>query len=131
SSMIDYRDHINVDADVSLTGQVKSTLSGMAPFLVASSLLVSNLNADLLDGYHASDFVGKSMSGAKSSNIGAVDANLVDTTSFVLAGAWSNAPASAGFMLSGVSASNGYQAQLFLSHAANDFALYRANDPAN
>jgi len=35
----------------------RSTVAdGTAPFQVASSTLVSNLNADLLDGHHASDF---------------------------------------------------------------------------
>jgi len=34
--------------------------NGTAPFQVASSTLVSNLNADLLDGHHASDFASAS-----------------------------------------------------------------------
>lgn len=37
--------------------QLKSTVSsGTAPFVVASNTVVSNLNADMLDGYHESNF---------------------------------------------------------------------------
>lgn len=39
------------------SGQITSSVAtGTAPFVVASKTLVSNLNADLLDGYHESSF---------------------------------------------------------------------------
>ncbi|MFA7468443.1 MAG: hypothetical protein WCY82_09280, partial [Desulfotomaculaceae bacterium] len=38
---------------LSMSGQLTSTLAtGTAPFVIASTTLVTNLNADLLDGYH-------------------------------------------------------------------------------
>lgn len=40
------------------TPQFQSTIAlGTAPLTIVSSTLVSNLNADLLDGYHASEFI--------------------------------------------------------------------------
>jgi hypothetical protein len=36
---------------------VSTVITGTAPFTVASTTLVSNLNADLLDGHHSSDFI--------------------------------------------------------------------------
>ncbi len=43
------------------TGQIISTLAtGTAPFAVTSTTLNTNLNADLLDGLHASDFMSSS-----------------------------------------------------------------------
>lgn len=40
--------------------QLQSTIaSGVAPFIVASNTVVSNLNADLLDGQHLSDLDGR------------------------------------------------------------------------
>jgi hypothetical protein len=55
---------MNSDGLVSLNGglttpiSITSTLAnGTAPFTVASSTLVSNLNADTVDGYHASAFL--------------------------------------------------------------------------
>jgi hypothetical protein len=41
---------------------VSTAPNGTAPFQVASSTLVPNLNADLLDGHHASDFASASTS---------------------------------------------------------------------
>jgi hypothetical protein len=46
-----------VSGTTTATGRISSTVStGTAPFSVASTTLCSNLNADLLDGYHASSF---------------------------------------------------------------------------
>ena len=43
--------------DLTMNGRLQSTVaSGTAPFIVASNTLVSNLNADLLDGYHQTSF---------------------------------------------------------------------------
>ena len=43
---------------ISMSGQLTSTLaSGTAPFSIASTSLNYNLNADLLDGYHATSFM--------------------------------------------------------------------------
>lgn len=39
------------------TGQVLSTTSTLAPLIVNSNTVVTNLNADTLDGYHASDII--------------------------------------------------------------------------
>lgn len=40
--------------------QLQSTIaSGVAPFIVASNTVVSNLNADMVDGLHLSDFDGR------------------------------------------------------------------------
>lgn len=43
---------------INMSGQLTSTVaSGTAPFIVASNTVVSNLNADLLDGLHAERFL--------------------------------------------------------------------------
>ena len=43
---------------ITSTGQIISTVTGVtAPFVINSSTVVSNLNADLLDGLHSSSFV--------------------------------------------------------------------------
>ena len=42
---------------------ISTVATGTAPFTVASSTMVTNLNADLLDGYHASSFAMASGSG--------------------------------------------------------------------
>ena len=45
---------------ITMSGQLTSTVaSGTAPFIVASNTVVSNLNADLLDGQHLSDLDGR------------------------------------------------------------------------
>lgn len=49
-------DHTSIDGKLSLTDQLISTITGIAPIIVASSVMVAGLNADLLDGYHASAF---------------------------------------------------------------------------
>ena len=44
-------------ATLSASGQITSTVAtGTAPLVIASTTKVSNLNADQLDGYEASDF---------------------------------------------------------------------------
>ena len=51
------RNGLEVIGDITLNGQIISTASGdTAPLVVDSSFLVTNLNADLLDGLHASTF---------------------------------------------------------------------------
>ena len=43
---------------INMSGQLTSTVaSGTAPFIVASNTVVSNLNADLLDGFHENSFL--------------------------------------------------------------------------
>ena len=43
---------------INMSGQLTSTVaSGTAPFIVASNTVVGNLNADLLDGFHAERFL--------------------------------------------------------------------------
>ena len=45
---------------INMSGQLTSTVaSGTAPFIVVSNTVVSNLNADLLDGQHLSDLDGR------------------------------------------------------------------------
>jgi hypothetical protein len=48
---------LDVDGGSRFTGQITSTVAtGAQPFVVASTTSVTNLNADMLDGSHASDF---------------------------------------------------------------------------
>lgn len=47
---------LDVAGDLGVDGQIVSTVGGSAPFVVSSTTLVSNLNADRLDGLHASAF---------------------------------------------------------------------------
>ena len=45
---------------INMSGQLTSTVaSGVAPFIVASNTVVGNLNADMVDGLHLSDFDGR------------------------------------------------------------------------
>ena len=45
---------------INMSGQLTSTVaSGVAPFIVSSNTIVSNLNADMVDGLHLSDFDGR------------------------------------------------------------------------
>jgi hypothetical protein len=61
-----------VDA-FTLNGQLTSTVAtGTAPFVVASTTTVSNLNADLLDGNHASAFYLASNPSGYTTNTGTV-----------------------------------------------------------
>lgn len=56
---------LSVNGPMTVTGQLTNTVpSGTPPFVVSSPTRVTNLNADLLDGYQASNFV----SGAAGSN---------------------------------------------------------------
>lgn len=46
---------LDIDGGIGLTGRITSTLAdGISPLAVTSTTLNTNLNADLLDGYHAS-----------------------------------------------------------------------------
>jgi len=50
--------NLNQLGPVTLTGQLTSTVAtGTAPFVIASTTAVANLNADLVDGLHASSLV--------------------------------------------------------------------------
>ena len=45
---------------INMSGQLTSTVaSGVAPFIVVSNTVVGNLNADMVDGLHLSDFDGR------------------------------------------------------------------------
>ena len=48
---------LTLNGTTTLTGPLSSTWSEGPPFLVSSQTAVTNLNADLLDGKHASDYV--------------------------------------------------------------------------
>ena len=51
---------LHVDDNIRVGGRVLvDVATGTAPFQITSTTLVPNLNADLLDGYHASDFPRK------------------------------------------------------------------------
>ena len=51
-------DQLQIDGSTSVTGQIKSTLAtGTAPFSVSSTTVVTNLNADLLDGQEGSYYL--------------------------------------------------------------------------
>ena len=39
-----------------MTGQITSSITSDAPFVVSSTQRVANLNADMLDGYHSTNF---------------------------------------------------------------------------
>lgn len=59
----DHTQYVHMSAARTITGQHTFNPTGVAPFVVgagASGLLVSGLNADLVDGYHASSFVQSS-----------------------------------------------------------------------
>ena len=48
---------LSITGGLSLTGALTSTVAtGTAPLSITSTTKVTNLNADMLDGYHASDF---------------------------------------------------------------------------
>jgi len=50
---------LDVAGAIRLAGQLISTAGGVPPLVVASSTLVNNLNADLLDGNHAGNSAGQ------------------------------------------------------------------------
>ena len=63
---------------INMSGQLTSTVaSGVAPFIVASNTVVGNLNADMVDGLHLSDFDGRYVKKAGDTMTGdlAMDAN--------------------------------------------------------
>lgn len=57
---------LDVSGAARFAGQITSTVNtGTAPFSISSTTTVTNLNADMVDGLHASDFVAKSIVAAK------------------------------------------------------------------
>lgn len=50
---------IKTDGSINIPGQIKSTLTGVAPMTVASNILVTNFNADLHDGLQAGNASGQ------------------------------------------------------------------------
>lgn len=59
-----------------MTGTLTSTVaSGVAPFIVASNTVVGNLNADMVDGLHLSDFDGRYVKKAGDTMIGDLTMN--------------------------------------------------------
>lgn len=54
---IDENEYVKTKGDNIISGQLRSMVETYAPFLVASSAVCPNLNADLLDGEHADAFV--------------------------------------------------------------------------
>ena len=58
---------------INMSGQLTSTVaSGTAPFIVASNTVVGNLNADMVDGLHLSDFDGRYVKKAGDTMTGAL-----------------------------------------------------------
>ena len=71
---VDIDNNLNVDGTATVDGQIISQLpQGTAPFVVASSTKVNNLNADLLDGLNtsATDTTGNSVVTRSSGNFSA------------------------------------------------------------
>ena len=71
---VDIDNNLNVDGTATVDGQIISQLAqGTAPFVVASSTKVNNLNADLLDGLNTSstDTTGNSVVTRSSGNFSA------------------------------------------------------------
>jgi len=69
---------LDVLGNVRASGQIVSTQVALPPFSVASSLRVNQLNADLLDGFSASDFtqLGNSISGGEIVDLSVSSADL-------------------------------------------------------
>ena len=62
--------------NITMSGQLTSTVaSGVAPFIVASNTVVGNLNADMVDGLHLSDFDGRYVKKAGDTMIGDLTMN--------------------------------------------------------
>lgn len=83
---------------IEMNGQLTSTLpTGTAPLVVASSTGVTKLNADLLDGSHASDFVPTSRTITATAPIqiaGTTSANLSDDRTISIIAATTSVPGS-------------------------------------
>ena len=61
---------------INMSGQLTSTVaSGTAPFIVVSNTVVGNLNADMVDGLHLSDFDGRYVKKAGDTMIGDLTMN--------------------------------------------------------
>ena len=61
---------------INMSGQLTSTVaSGTAPFIVSSNTVVGNLNADMVDGLHLSDFDGRYVKKAGDTMIGDLTMN--------------------------------------------------------
>lgn len=61
---------------INMSGQLTSTVaSGVAPFIVVSNTVVGNLNADMVDGLHLSDFDGRYVKKAGDTMIGDLTMN--------------------------------------------------------
>lgn len=63
---------LDVNGEASATSFKSTAATGTAPFTVASTTAVTNLNADMVDGKHASDFAGKAAS-VSEFNVSAAD----------------------------------------------------------
>jgi hypothetical protein len=92
------------------TGQITSTVStGSAPFVVASTTAVTNLNADYLDGQHGSYYApifSPTLTGTPLAPTASVDTNTtqIATTAFVRNQASSTNPSALGSVAIGTSA---------------------------
>lgn len=51
------KSNVFVTGSISITGQLYSTITGVTPLIVASNVVVANLNADLLDGQHGAYYL--------------------------------------------------------------------------
>ena len=53
----DFNGTQDVNGNLTTNGVVISSVNGIAPLIIASTYSVANLNADMIDGFHASDFI--------------------------------------------------------------------------
>jgi hypothetical protein len=65
------------------TGQISSSISGIAPIFVSSSIVCSNLNADLLDGQHGSSFATSGDISSLQADLAALESSVDSKRSFV------------------------------------------------
>ena len=61
----------DVNGNLFVSGQLKLT----NPFLISTNALITNLNADLLDGYHANDLIVRSTKCYDTSSSDTADGN--------------------------------------------------------
>ncbi|GBF73042.1 hypothetical protein PA598K_01327 [Paenibacillus sp. 598K] len=73
---------LDVEGNAGATRFISSQATGQAPLVVVSTTLVSNLNADMLDGYHATDFIMRPQAIAANT-----DLNNITTAGFYHCGA--------------------------------------------
>lgn len=77
--------YLRIGGNISGT-QITASITGQAPFNVASNTLVANLNSDLLDGLHASSFLGVNSQSVDSDKLDGLHATDFSSSFLPLAG---------------------------------------------